>query len=186
MTLKQMEEMDDENKWSELKGRLVDRTANINILGGLAVAASATFLVAQAPTDFADWNYQFPYAFVGIANASALLSVLSGLGLLIILNIMDLHSFQASMLSEMRERWLSYTFLFILLMMPLFFLVSASVAATIGWIWAIWFGDKLWMKIMACLVCAMCIFTALVLVGVLLRVAKALVAAGASSQEFKV
>lgn len=175
VTLDQMEKLvkdKNEQEWSELKGRLADRTANINILSGLAVAASATYLVSNSPTDFADWNHQFPYFFIAGANGSAMLSVLSGLGLLIILNMMNLNSFR-----EMQKWWLSYMLLFILLMMPLFFLAFASVAAGVGWIWAIWFGDKTWMKIVAFLACTVGIFTALVICGVLLYVARALVAA---------
>ncbi|KAI6015433.1 hypothetical protein BKA83DRAFT_4234121 [Pisolithus microcarpus] len=99
VTLDQMEKLvkdKNEQEWSELKGRLADRTANINILSGLAVAASATYLVSNSPTDFADWNHQFPYFFIAGANGSAMLSVLSGLGLLIILNMMNLNSFRVS------------------------------------------------------------------------------------------
>ncbi|KAI6116049.1 hypothetical protein F5141DRAFT_1100773 [Pisolithus sp. B1] len=98
-TLQQRNDMvqqNNEKEWAELRSHLAERTTNINILGGLALGASATFLTSHAPTDIADWNRQFPYFFIAAANYSAMLSVLSGLGLLINLNVMDLKSFEVS------------------------------------------------------------------------------------------
>ncbi|KAI6125512.1 hypothetical protein EV401DRAFT_1885940 [Pisolithus croceorrhizus] len=155
-TLQQRNDMvqqNNEKEWAELRSHLAERTTNINILGGLALGASATFLTSHAPTDIADWNRQFPYFFIAAANYSAMLSVLSGLGLLINLNVMDLKSFEA-----MQKK------------------ASRPLAAAVGWIGAIWLGDEVWMKLVASVGCGAFFFVVFVFGYVLYYVTESLVA----------
>lgn len=87
----------DEKEWFKLKDRLTQRTVNINVVGALAVASSSSFLTTPSPTRFANWDREFPYFCIAASNGSAMLAVISGLGLLIFLNVMGPESIKVGM-----------------------------------------------------------------------------------------
>ncbi|KAI5991327.1 hypothetical protein EDC04DRAFT_2812338 [Pisolithus marmoratus] len=131
----------DKIEWNELKRRLTERTANINVIGSLGVGACASFLTTTPPTTLADWNHVFPYAFIGASMWCSVLSVITGLSLLVFLNVFSIEHLQSAQTS-MFKRVLLVT----LLMMPLMFLTTAGACAGVGWLGAAWFGNVLWIK----------------------------------------
>ncbi|KAI6040488.1 hypothetical protein EDC04DRAFT_2676493 [Pisolithus marmoratus] len=156
-SLRQISEKN-EKAWSKLKDRLTDRTININIVAALAVAATASFLTNPPPTDFAKWDHQFPYFCVAASNGSAMLAVISGLGLLIFLNAMDSKSIIAAQTSKFK-----FVILVTLLMMPLTFLATATLWAGLAWIGAVWLGDKFWIQLAVTLGCIVFLVTLFVI-----------------------
>ncbi|KAI6168964.1 hypothetical protein EDD17DRAFT_453319 [Pisolithus thermaeus] len=76
----------DPTQWKELRGLLVDRTSNINVVASLALSTCASFLTTSSPTDIANWSHPFPYLCILAGAVFALLSVLSGVGLLGFIN----------------------------------------------------------------------------------------------------
>ncbi|KAI5996855.1 hypothetical protein F5J12DRAFT_346860 [Pisolithus orientalis] len=152
----------DEEEWSKLKDRLIQRTININVVGTLTVASSASFLTTPSPTNFAKWNREFPYACIAACSGSAMLAVISGLGLLIFLNVMSPESIKAAEKSTFK-----FAVLVTLLMMPLTFLSTASLCAGFAWIGAVWHADKTWMKLLVYIGCVVFVFTLFVISAVL-------------------
>lgn len=152
----------DEKEWFKLKDRLTQRTININVVGALAVASSSSFLTTPSPTRFANWDREFPYFCIAASNGSAMLAVISGLGLLIFLNVMGPESIKAAQKSTFR-----FVILVTLLMMPLTFLSASSLSAGLAWIGAVWFGDKIWMKLAVSTGCALFVLTLFVITAAL-------------------
>ncbi|KAI6026879.1 hypothetical protein PISMIDRAFT_648546 [Pisolithus microcarpus 441] len=144
----------DKQEWTELKRRLTERTANINVISSLAVAACATFLTTAPPTNIAEWTHVFPYICIGGAIGCSLLAVVTGLGLLIFLNSAQASTFKRVLLLT-------------LLMMPLTFLSSASVCAGVAWIGAAWFGNILGVQLAMSIGCSVFFFTLFVVIAVI-------------------
>ncbi|KAI6162868.1 hypothetical protein EDD17DRAFT_1573029 [Pisolithus thermaeus] len=149
-------------EWTELKRRLTERTANINVVASLAVAACATFLTATPSTSVADWTHEFPYVCIGGSVGCALLSVITGLGLLVFLNIMS-----AQHLKSAKESAFKRVLLLTLLMMPLTFLATAAVCAVVGWVGAAWFGNVFGVKLAMSIGCSVFFFTLFVVIAVI-------------------
>ncbi|KAI6097836.1 hypothetical protein F5141DRAFT_450953 [Pisolithus sp. B1] len=150
-------------EWTELKRRLTERTANTNVVGSLAVAACATFLTATPSTNVVDWTHEFPYICIGGSVGCALLSIITGLGLLVFLNIMS-----AQHLKSAKDSTFKRVLLLTLLMMPLTFLATAAVCAVVGWIGAAWFGDVFGVKLAMSIGCSVFFFTLFVVIAVMI------------------
>lgn len=152
----------DKQEWTELKRRLTERTANINVISSLAVAACATFLTTVPPTNIAEWTHVFPYIYIGGAIGCSLLAVVTGLGLLIFLNVMSPQHLKSAQASTFKR-----VLLLTLLMMPLTSLSSASVCAGVAWIGAAWFGNILGVQLAMSIGCSVFFFTLFVVIAVI-------------------
>ncbi|KAI6008640.1 hypothetical protein EDC04DRAFT_2775572 [Pisolithus marmoratus] len=82
-------ETSDSSQWSQFKGRLTDRTTNINTVGALYVAALASFLTSSPPTNVGKWDHDVPYLFSVACYVMSALAVVSGLCLLMFLDALD-------------------------------------------------------------------------------------------------
>ncbi|KAI6040526.1 hypothetical protein EDC04DRAFT_2894072 [Pisolithus marmoratus] len=151
----------DKTEWNELKMRLTERTANINVISSLGVGACATFLTTTSPTDVADWTHEFPYVCIGAAWCSVL-AVVTGLGLLIFLNVMSTEHLESAKRSSFKR-----VLLLTLLMMPLTFLSAAGICAGVGWLGAAWFGNVFWIKLAMAIGSLVFFFTLFVVVAVI-------------------
>ncbi|KAI6040525.1 hypothetical protein EDC04DRAFT_1492030 [Pisolithus marmoratus] len=149
-----------DKKWPEFRERLSDRTENINVVGALAVATAAVFLTTSAPDGvlLINWNRELPYFCLAACGGCGMLSVMSGLGLIVYLNGADHNSIQNA-----REDRLKLLAIFTLLAMPLIFLSVASLCAGVAWLGAVWYGDTLWIKLLVSIGCIVFLFTLLVI-----------------------
>ncbi|KAI6131897.1 hypothetical protein EDD17DRAFT_1575816 [Pisolithus thermaeus] len=152
----------DKTELTELKQRLTDRTANINVIGTLVVSGCAAFLTTSPPTNFANWLHLFPYVCIGTAIGCAMLSVVTGLGLLIVLNVLD-----PKLLKKVQRNILKKVLFLMLLMMPLTFLGAAAICVFVAWIGAAWYGVIFGIKLAMTMGCLLFFFTLFMAVAVI-------------------
>ncbi|KIK23491.1 hypothetical protein PISMIDRAFT_454114 [Pisolithus microcarpus 441] len=134
-------EQEDDAQWKELKGLLVDRTSNINVVASLALSMCASFLTTSGPTDIANWSHPFPYLCILAGSVFATLSVLSGVGLLGFIN-----TIRPETVKEMQSSSLKFALTVTLLMMPFLCLFAAGLASITGCLGAVWFGNSTWAR----------------------------------------
>ncbi|KAI6124816.1 hypothetical protein EDD16DRAFT_1561303 [Pisolithus croceorrhizus] len=144
----------DKTELTDLKQRLADRTTNINLISALAVSGCAVFLTTTPPTNFANWIHLFPYVCVGTAIGCAMLSVVAGLGLLVVLNVLDL-----KLLQRVQRNVFKKALFLMLLMMPLTFLGAAAICVFVAWIGAAWYGVIFGVKLAMTIGCLLFFFT---------------------------
>ncbi|KAI6041887.1 hypothetical protein EDC04DRAFT_2977261 [Pisolithus marmoratus] len=123
-------EQDDDTQWKELKGLLIDRTSNINIVASLTLGG---------PTNIVNWTHPFPYLCLLSGGVSATLSVLSGLGLLAFINTL-----RPATVKEMQSNNLKFALTITLLTMPFLCLFISGLASVTGCLGAVWFGNSTW------------------------------------------
>ncbi|KAI6119976.1 hypothetical protein EV401DRAFT_1465492 [Pisolithus croceorrhizus] len=131
----------DPTQWKELRGLLVDRTSNINVVASLALSTCASFLTTSSPTDIANWSHPFPYLCILAGAVFALLSVLSGVGLLGFINAV-----QPNTVREIQSNHLKFALTATLLIMPFLCLFTSALAAITGCLGAVWFGNSPWAR----------------------------------------
>ncbi|KAI6041888.1 Sec1-like protein [Pisolithus marmoratus] len=134
-------EQKDETQWRELKGLLVDRTSNINVIASLTLGTSAAFLTTSGPTDIANWSHPFPYLCLLACSVFATLSVLSGFGLLAFINTL-----RPSTVKEMQSNNFKFAVTITLLTMPFVCLFASGLASVTGSLAAVWYGNSTWAR----------------------------------------
>ncbi|KAI6026884.1 hypothetical protein BKA83DRAFT_4248889 [Pisolithus microcarpus] len=133
----------DKAAWSEIKQVLTDRTNNINVVAALVVASSASYVTTVASTPhISQWNIAFPYFCVLSGFGCAMLAIVSGFAQVIFLSMMGVRDIEMAQKSRLKR-----ICLFILLILPLLFLLVAASALGVAFTAALWFGDVLWIKV---------------------------------------
>ncbi|KAI5987182.1 hypothetical protein EDD15DRAFT_1501516 [Pisolithus albus] len=134
----------DKAAWSEIKKVLIDRTNNVNVVAALVVASSASFVTTTASTPhISQWNIVFPYFCVLGGFGCAMLAIVSGFAQTIFLSMMGPRDIEMAQKSRLKR-----ICLFILLILPLLFLLVAASALGVAFTAALWFGDVLWIKVL--------------------------------------
>lgn len=153
-----------EKSWSELRNVLTDRTNNINVVSALVVASSSVFLSTPAPTPHMSlWNADFPYFCMLLGFGCAMLAIVSGFAEIVCLSLIGPEDIRLA-----RERTLTRVALLVLLMLPLAWLLVASLSIGVAFTSAVWLGEVLWMKVLFTAGYAMFLFNLFLITLVLL------------------
>ncbi|KAI6011358.1 hypothetical protein EDC04DRAFT_777623 [Pisolithus marmoratus] len=140
--LRQISLEEDQEKWSDLKQVLTDRTINVTVIAALVVMSSATFITVPSPTGISTWDPEFPYFCFLAAYGGGMLAIIVGFAQIVFLGIvgpLDIHEAQRSMFKFMA--------LSMLLMLPLLLLLVAALCAGVGFVAALWHGCILWIPV---------------------------------------
>ncbi|KAI6096636.1 hypothetical protein F5141DRAFT_568653 [Pisolithus sp. B1] len=134
----------DKAAWSKIKKVLTDRTNNVNVVAALVVASSASFVTTTASTPhISQWNPEFPYFCMLGGFGCAMLAIVSGFAQVIFLSMIGPRDIEMAQKSRLKR-----VCLFMLLILPLLFLLVAASSVGLAFTAALWFGDVLWIKVL--------------------------------------
>ncbi|KAI6095930.1 hypothetical protein F5141DRAFT_1265200 [Pisolithus sp. B1] len=134
-------ERPDQTEWRDLKQQLIARTSNVTLVGSLAIAGSISFVTSKSPSPIAAWEYALPYISLFAGGLCSVLSVVSGLGL-----VMFLNAVQHQTVREIRASMFKLIVVALLLAMPFFWLFMGIVIPIMGVAAAVWLGDNTFAK----------------------------------------
>lgn len=131
-----------EDALSKLIDRWTNRTSNITIVAALAASTTVAFMTTLPPTSLIQWQHQLTYFCISASSGSALLSVLSGLCL-----IMYLNGASPNSIKRVRTSMFKRVAFAMLVLMPTTFLFFSAFCLIVAWIASIWYGDQTWLKV---------------------------------------
>ncbi|KAI5997421.1 hypothetical protein EDD15DRAFT_2364143 [Pisolithus albus] len=134
-------ERPDQTEWRDLKQQLIARTSNVTLVGSLAIAGSISFVTSKSPSPIAAWDYALPYISLFAGGLCSVLSVVSGLGL-----VMFLNAVQRQTVRDIQASTFKLIVVAILLGMPFFWLFMGIVVPIMGMAAAVWLGDDTFAK----------------------------------------
>ncbi|KAI6122914.1 hypothetical protein EDD16DRAFT_1569697 [Pisolithus croceorrhizus] len=117
------------------------RLRNFMYILSIGTPTCASFLTTSRPTDIANWSRPFPYLCILAGIVFALLSVLSGVGLLGFIN-----AIQPNTVREIQPNHLKFALTVTLLIMPFLCLFTSGLASITRYLGAVWFGNSTWAR----------------------------------------
>lgn len=134
-------ERPDQTEWRDLKQQLISRTSNVTLVGSLAIAGSISFVTSKSPSPIAAWDNALPYISLFAGGLCSVLSVVSGLGL-----VMFLNAVQRQTVRDIQASTFKLIVVAVLLGMPFFWLFMGIVIPIMGMAAAVWLGDDTFAK----------------------------------------
>ncbi|KAI6022161.1 hypothetical protein PISMIDRAFT_11820 [Pisolithus microcarpus 441] len=134
-------ERPDQTEWRDLKQQLIARTSNVTLVGSLAIAGSISFVTSKSPSPIAAWDNAVPYISLCAGGLCSVLSVVSGLGL-----VMFLNAVQRQTVRDIQASTFRLIVVAILLAMPFFWLLMGIIVPIMGLVVAVWLGDDTFAK----------------------------------------